>query len=197
MEILIQKFKDHVIEACKNPDFVHHEWFVNYHLNFVEKIALELCDKYSEADKNIVLVLVWVHDYAKILNKEREHDEAMFEKSREKLLKIGFEEDFVNTIINYLSIFEKKLEIDLNNAPIEVKIVSSSDAAAHLIGPFWTIYFKENANKSIEELMESNRKKLKKDWERKIVLPEVKESFLERNRFVNEQSGNFPQKYLL
>ena len=196
MDQPIQKFKDHVIEAAGNPAFIHHDWFVEYHLNILEKIAVELCDRYPEADKNIVLTLVWIHDYAKILDKENEHAEYMFEKGREKLLEIGFETAFVDKVISYLSIFEKKMDVDLHTAPIEVQIVSSADGASHLIGPFWSIYFKENNGKAVEELMNSNKNKLKKDWERKIVLPEVKEAFLERNKFVNEQSGNFPGKYL-
>ncbi len=196
MEPLIQKLKDHVVEASQNPSFIHHDWFVEYHLNIVEKIALELCDIYPEADKDIVLALVWIHDYAKILDKEHEHDESMFEEGRRKMSELGFEDSFVNKVIDYLAIFEKKLEIDLHNAPVEVKIVSSADGASHLVGPFWSLYFKENSGKSVETLMEDNSNKLKKDWERKIVLPEIKQAFLERYKFVSEQAGNFPEKYL-
>lgn len=193
---LLEQFKKHVIEASKNPSFIHHEWFVELHLNFVEKISLELCDIYKDADREIVMVLVWVHDYAKILDKENEHSEEMFEKGRAKLLEFGLSEIFVNKVIEYLTIFEKKMEMDLHEAPIEVKIVSSADAASHLIGPFWSIYFKENNRKTISELMESNRSKLKKDWERKIVLPEIKSAFEGRYKFVLEQSGKFPDTFL-
>ncbi len=193
---LLGQFKNHVIDATKNPTFIHHDWFVDLHLNFVERISFELCDIYKDADRDVVMALVWIHDYAKILDKDNEHDEKMFEEGRTKLLEIGLNEGFVDKVITYLAIFEKKMEIDLNEAPIEVKIVSSADAASHLIGPFWSIYFKENNKKSIPELMESNRNKLKKDWERKIVLPEVKVAFKERHKFAWEQSGNFPDKFL-
>ena len=195
MESLIQQFRSHVIEASQNPTFLHHEWFVKYHLEIFERIALELCDRYPEADRSIVHLLVWLHDYAKILDQAHEHDVRMLEKGREKLLLIGFPEEFVTKIIEYLTLFEKKMEIDLGRAPIEVQIASSADAASHLVGPFWSIYYKENNDKSVEELMESNRKKLIKDWERKMVLPEVREAFEARFNFVNEQAGRFPEKF--
>lgn len=193
---LIQDFKAHVIKASQNPNFIHHDWFVELHLNFVEKISLELCEIYKEADRDIVTALVWIHDYAKILNKDREHDSEMLEVGRIKLLEIGLDKDFVNKVIELLAVFEKKMEIDLNTAPLEVKIVSSADAASHLVGPFWSIYFRENSNKTIPELMESNRNKLKKDWDRKIVLPEVRAAFEARHKFAWEQSGNFPEKFI-
>ncbi len=196
MDNLIGKFKQHVVEVSKNPNFIHHDWFVEYHLNFVEKISLELCEKYPEADKSIVLILVWLHDYAKILDFSRQHDVVMFEKGREKLLELGFGKLCVDKVLEYLDLFEKKMEVDLRGAPIEVKIVSSADAASHLIGPFFAIYYKENANKTIPELMESNYNKLKKDWDRKIVLPEIKDAFKERHELFLEQVGDFPEKYL-
>ena len=95
MQSLIDTFRTHVIKMCDKPEFIHHGWFVKYHLNFVEQISLELCDRYPDADQDIVLVLVWLHDYAKVLDKEREHEEEMMEKGREKLLEIGFEKEFV------------------------------------------------------------------------------------------------------
>lgn len=193
---LLERFKKHVIEESKNPNFIHSEWFIDFHLKFVEKISFELCDIYTDADRDIVMALVWIHDYAKILNKEMEHDEKMFEIGRAKLIEIGLEKSIVDKLIDYLVIFEKKMEIDLREAPIEIQIVSSADAASHLIGPFWSIYFKENNKKTILELLEENRNKLKKDWDRKVVLPEIKKAFKERHELVWEQSGNFPDKFL-
>lgn len=194
MKNLIQKLKAHVTEAAKDPAFLHHDWFVEYHLNIVEKIALELCDIYKEADRDAVLALIWVHDYGKILDMKKEHE--LNHESENLLLNLDFPEDFIKKVGRYLDIFEQYMTVDLKQAPIEVQIVSSADAASHMVGPFFSIYWKEYSSKSIPELIGGNRKKLTKDWERKIVLREVKKVFEHRYKFISEQTGNLPEKFL-
>ncbi len=193
MEEKLVQLKKFVVEASKNTSFIHHEWFIDCHLTIVEQIALELCDMYSDANRDVVRALVWVHDYPKILDKSLEHETP--EKVRELLLQIGFESAFIDETMAAYLLMERKLEIDLINAPIEVKIISSADGASHLVGPFLSIHWKENSNLSVAELIESKNKKLSKDWERKIVLPEVKEAFKSRYQFHCEQPGLFPKKF--
>lgn len=191
----IEKFRSHVIEESNNPEFKHHLWYVKYHLDIVEKISLELCKKHKNADKDLVLTLVWLHDYEKIIYGTK-NDKKYFEEVKELLSEFEFSEELITKAILYTKIIDKSKEMDLHNSPIEVKIVSSADGAAHMIGPFFQIYSYENPDKSIEEIMQSNIAKHEKDWNRKIVLPEVKKIFAERHNLLLEQFGKIPSKFL-
>ena len=168
---------------------------MKYHLEIVLQISLELCEIYKNADKDLVEAIVWIHDYAKML--DFDYDDEMLMTEGYKALKIvGFEENFIKKVMEYTRVLEKKMEVDLNTAPIEVKIVSSADGASHLVGPFYYLWWYENPEKPYEELMEDNRRKADKDWKRKIVLPEVKKVFKQRHRFQLEQSGDIPSIFL-
>jgi hypothetical protein len=193
MKKLIQLLKAEVKTASENPTFIHYEWFLTYHLTIVEKIALETCTSYPKADKNMVLVLVWLHDYGKIMNFDNQYTTTVT-TGKKKLLEIGFPPNFVKKVITYMEIFDKKDALE--TAPIEVQIVSSADGASHLIGPFFTIIWKEFHEWSIEDLLTENKRKASVDWKKKIVIPEIKKAFSLRHKLFLEHCGKFPNKYL-
>ncbi len=184
----IEAWKGHVRELSSRQGFIHHEWFVRWHLEIVEQMALELCDKYPEADKELVEVMVWLHDYGKILNFDDQYNETL-SSGRVKLTEIGFAQDFVERAISGIATMDKKMELDLREAPIEVQIVASADGCSHMVGPFLSLYWREHPELSTEELMAANRTKLEKDWTRKITLPEARAAFTSQYAFLMSQSA--------
>ena len=184
-----QKLKNRVKELCADERFVHHKWYFKYHLEIIERIVNELREFYPGANYETVESMIWCHDLEKIVRNQGV-------TPSEILAEIGFSEDEIANRVELTKTMDAHREIDLNKAIIEVKIISSADAAAHFVGPFYLIYWYENPTMTIENLMDGDLEKLERDWKRKVVLPEIKEFMRLRNSFQLEQHGVFPDKFL-
>ncbi len=188
-----KKIKRKVKQKIKSSKaFIHREWFIAFHLNIVEKIVLELCDVYTEANKQICLAMVWLHDYQKVIDFDREHKLGI--EFKNDLRAMGLNNEEIATITGYICMLDSKSQI--RKKPIEVQIVSSADGASHMVGPFFSIYWKENSGQSVGDILKENRRKLRLDWKRKIVLPEVRKKFQDRYNVLSEHFGILPSKYL-
>jgi hypothetical protein len=194
MQENLTKFKNITLENFSKKDFKYHEWMVNYHLKIVEKIAMELCDIYTNADRDIVEALVWFHDFGKPIDEENERPTTLREAPK-VMIECGFPQEFIDKVIEYWQLTEKKNEIDIRTTPIEVQIMSSSDGASHFTGVFYPSYFNEDGD-NFATTQKHLKEKIEKDWNRKIVLPEVQKAFAGRYIRAKEMLGEFPDTFL-
>jgi HD superfamily phosphodiesterase len=192
----LDAFKQIVIENSNNENFTYREWFVKDHLMIVERIAIELCDKHPEADRAIVIALVWFHDFGKSIDEANE-SEITKTKGVDAMRSVGLPEEFVQTVLNFWTRMEMKNEIDISQEAMEVQIISTADGASHFVGKFYSSYFGDMPRESMATTEKILRKKITKDWERKIVLPEVKKAFLSRYHKALEIVGEYPEKSII
>jgi hypothetical protein len=185
--------KQKVIERSQDPKFIHHLWFVKYHLEIVEQIAHELCEMYPQANRQFVDTLLWLHDYEKIIDFDNQYNTELV-ATKQLMGETGYSPDVITEMCETINLYNAKKDLPL--ARIEVQIVSSSDASSHLVGPFTTLYWYENPSKSMAELQESNMKKMSVDWDVKITLPEIKKAFELRHQMVLEIAGILPTSFL-
>ena len=191
----LNAFKQIVIDNCKNEAFTFRDWFISDHMMIVEKIAMQLCDIYTAADRDIVFALVWFHDFGKPIDEKNER-EITKTKGVEELRAVGMDEDFVQKVLAHWTRMEMKEIIDISKEAIEVQIVSSSDGASHFVGKFYPGYFEDLKTDGMKKVIDDLRSKMTKDWERKIVLPEVKASFKNRYEHAREIIGEYPEKFI-
>jgi len=194
MEHIQAKLKAHVIELSSKPSFIHHRWFVQWHLEIVDRIAAELLDLYPQANGDMVRAMVWLHDYGKIIDFNGQYDQKYVDAGRRKMIELGFDAEFAQTVADNIALADTKTGLD--TAPIEVQILASADGCSHLVGPFVRLYWWENPQKPYEDIMTENIRKLTVDWQKKIVLPEAKKAFQTRHELAIEQSGQIADSFI-
>lgn len=195
MQSQLDKFKEVVVRNCDNPSFVFREWFAKDHLLIVEKIAMELCDIYQNADREVVFALVYFHDFGKPIDENNER-EMTRTKGVEAMREVGLPEDFIQKVLTYWERMEMKNEIDISKEMIEVQIISSADGASHFVGKFLPTYFGDEPKSDIKTIEERIKNKITTDWERKITLPEIKKAFQDRYLKALEITGEYPDKFI-
>ncbi len=197
---MLTQLEAHVTQLANEEGFIHHTWFIDHHLKIIEQLVNELCDLYPHANRTVCLAMVWLHDLGKIItNKQKpreEEDRITLEESGKLLTQFGFSAQDTALTLACLQQMEALKSTPATSLHIETKIISSADAAAHYIGPFFALYWYENPTKSIESLITDNITKLQKD-QHKVLLPEV-ETFLQpRFALLAEYARqNRPAKYL-
>jgi len=190
---LLEELKEGVTKRSANKNFIHYYWFIEYHVEIVEKIASELCDIYEHADRFKVLVLAWIHDYEKIIDFDNQYNTELI-ATRELMEQVGFNKDFISGLLSDLNILNAKK--NLQETSIEIQIVSSADGASHFVGPFGSLYWYENPSIPMADIQTERFRKIGVDWEQKITLPEVKKAFKGRYLYGKEATGELPQSYL-
>lgn len=171
MSELLDNLRALITEKATNPDFVHHEWFIKWHLELVETLSKDMMRYYPEADETILVVLSWMHDYGKIVDFANQYDLKYADEGKQVLKELGFNENFAEMIGESVKLFDKKDHLE--NESIEIRIVSSADACSHLIGPWVSLYWHENPDKPFEDIMKENIRKMGGEWELKVTIPEA------------------------
>jgi hypothetical protein len=199
MQPQIEKLKNHIREAARDESFVHHKWFVEWHLELVERLALELCEHYPQANKDLVTVMVWMHDYGKIVDFNNQ-DLMVSLAGREKLIELGIPSEITGPAIANIELINKKTTVDLRTASIEVQIVSSADGCSHMVGPYYKVFWNDVfdatfVGRTIEQRQEWDLAKIEEDWSHRIVLPEARVIFQKYCEVIAVQAGKFPDKF--
>ena len=146
------------LRAATDPSFVHHEWYVKHHLDYVMAIAKAIVKSDEPEDQQLIEDMVWMHDYPKMLG-----DKENFELVREVVSKHRSKR-YTDRLMNQLRWMEEIKSPDWSGGTTTIAaVMSTADALAHYYGPFWQIYMDENEDKDLEFLKKSNAAKLEKD----------------------------------
>jgi len=174
--------KKEILELVKEK---YEEGDFKYHISAVVKNAMLLAGR-LKADKEVVEMAAYLHDIARSLNredvkefvKENIHHIEGAEQSKEFLKELGYDNEFIEKVAHCVLAHRGRAEP--NPETLEAKIVACADAMAHF-DTFLDLFnvFLKTAD-SFEDAVIRIEKKMQRDWEIKLTLPEAKEIVKEK-----------------
>ncbi len=155
------------------------QWFLKTHIEYVDKLAVQLAE-IKNANKDVIRLAVWLHDIGHRNNGVAEDHHIQNSKFAVKLLtEKGFDADTVKAVEH--CVLTHRCMDDYKPETLEAKVLASADAMSH-IDNFSAMLCAVFVIKklTVPEAYEWLSKKIDRDWNKKILLPEGKEIVKEK-----------------
>lgn len=167
MESIIEKAKAYLAKKIK--EYPSDPYGLMAHVEEVELWAKFILNNHPEADKEITLLGVWLHDIAHYHVKEEDHAITGEKLALEFLRKNKFPEERIKRVAHCVRAHRNK---DCPPETIEAKIVTCADSASHLTD---FVYFDIAMKNRKGETNYDPIKKMERDYRDLSIFPEVKE----------------------
>lgn len=180
-------------KARKNNCF----WFYQMHQNDIIKSARKLLKLYPKTNRKIVLIACWLHDIAyydvknwyNILKIRKIHHIKGADIAEKFLTKYNLERKEMQKIKN--CILKHRNINNYRPKSLEEKIVAVADTLSHFESLFYLTFFKSFPRCSLEEMVKTNIKELKKDWQDIKILPKAPKLIEEKYKVLKQLFENY------
>lgn len=178
----INQIKNLVKNECLNLGFVH-DWFFTVHLLGVEKFALELLKKLPNADQEIVLLGVWLHDLQRIRGIKGNHAKIGAKEAEKVLKNFGYPPKTIKHVKNI--ILAHSCDTSLMPKTLEGKILASADAMSHYINDFY-LTIATTGESDLANFKKWALEKIAKDYSKKIFFGFARKKIEKRHKALKE-----------
>lgn len=152
-------------------------WFWDVHLLEVEKCAKTILIKLPKADKEIVMLGVWLHDLQRIRKIDGNHCKIGAVEAEKVMQKFGYLPEKIEIVKEI--ILAHSCENDLAPKTLEGKILATADAMSHFLSDFY-LAIAATGKRDAKSFKKWVMKKIDRDYRKKIFFPFAKKLIAER-----------------
>lgn len=161
---MIKKIRQIVKDSTDKKDW-------KYHVLPVVKYSLSLAQFY-DVDKKTVEIAALLHDIGRMRFGTKDHEVTGAAEAEKILKQLNYPVDVVDEVKH--CILSHRGEGDILPKTLIAKIVANADAMAHFDIPL-LLFFWRAKKQSFEEAFRWIDEKFKRDWGKKITLPEARD----------------------
>lgn len=97
----ISKVKSQIKQECEKSKSIP-DWFYGDHLSQVEKNAKEILKEQTKADKEVVLLGVWLHDLQRIRGIKGDHQKIGAREAEKIMKEYGYDKEMFEKVKNII-----------------------------------------------------------------------------------------------
>ena len=140
-------------------------WFYDTHLIAVENFAKKLLKRLPKANKEIVMLSIWLHDLQRIRGIKGDHSKVGAHEAEKMMKKFNYDNNIIRQVKEAILTHQCKGKIRPKS--LEGKILSSADAMSHYANDFY-LRILLSGSRSLEEAKKWALEKLDRDYNSKI-----------------------------
>jgi HD superfamily phosphodiesterase len=178
----VNQIKNLVRNECFSLGFVHN-WFFNTHLLGVEKFAKKLLKKLPKADKETILLGVWLHDLQRIRGIKGDHAKIGAREAEKVMKQFGYPQKTIQHVKKIIS--AHSCNTRLIPKTIEGKILASADAMSHYINDFY-LTIATTGERDLKNFKTWALEKITKDYNKKIFFGFARKMIEKRHKTLKE-----------
>lgn len=164
-----QFIKQEMVDSAQLDD-----WFWPEHILVVEDFARKLVKQHSQANQEIVLLSVWLHDLGRAYGHDSDHDQWAAKFVEKYLAKHGFEQKIIDGVKHACLTHRVK---DKQPKTLEAKILATADALSHYRHTFYlrVFYLWQQRISDYQKIKQKLFEKIQRDFNQKMFFEEAKD----------------------
>lgn len=178
----VAEIKKYIKKECDSLGFID-TWFYDVHLLGVEKFANELLNKLPKANKEIVMLGVWLHDLQRIRGKRGNHAEIGAKEAEKVMKQFQYSKKTIQHVLKI--ILSHSCDAKLKPKSLEGKILTSADAMSHYINDFYLI-IATTGQRNLIDYKKWALEKLDRDYNKKIFFDFAKKKIKARHNVLRK-----------
>jgi len=159
------------------------EWFYSIHLLAVEKFAKELLGKLPKADKELVMLGVWLHDLQRVRGIKGDHVKIGATEAGKTMEQIGYGQEAIERVKE--TILAHSYDGKVRPKTLEGKILATADAMSHFTNDFY-LEIAVMGRRDVKGFKKWALEKIERDYHKKIFFPFAKKIVAKHYRALKE-----------
>ncbi|MFA5155267.1 MAG: HD domain-containing protein [Patescibacteria group bacterium] len=172
----IKQIKNKVKNECYNLGRIN-PWFYDRHLLAVEKYANFLLSRLPKADRELVLLGVWLHDIQRVRGIKGDHQKIGASEAKKIMKEYGYPPDKIKKVQDIILSHSCDR---LMPRTLEGKILATADAMTHYVNDFY-LQIAVTGWDSLAKFKAWALEKLDRDYNKKIFFPFAKKEIRVRH----------------